>query len=436
MAPTRRALVLAAGLVPVGALPAFFGGALWTVWAGAGLALLLGGALDRALALPPRRLRAAVTVPDALFIGESDPCAVELGAPGRRRPTTVEALLDLSPDLSPAPARTVEVRGVGRTEFRLEPRRRGTARVGALWLRWRGPLGLVELRRRDAVDRPVSVLPNVRAVRRTALRFRSEREFRLGLKVERYLGDGSEFDALHEYAPGWDPRALDWKASARHRKLLVQEFRAERNHQVVVAIDTGHRMSEPIEGLPRLDHAVNAALQLVWCTLKSGDRVGFYAFDARPGAWLPPEAGVRAFGRVQRATAALAYGTAETNFTLGLLELTRSLRRRALVVLFTDFVDVAAADLMLENVGRLARRHRVLFVTLRDPELAALAGAEPRSLLDLHRAVVAADLEREREVVLARLRRLGISIVDAAPAAFAPRLVQRYLEIKRRELVG
>jgi uncharacterized protein (DUF58 family) len=106
------------------------------------------------------------------------------------------------------------------------------------------------------------------------------------------------------------------------------------------------------------------------------------------------------------------------------------------VVLFTDFVDVVSAELMLENVGRLAGRHRVLFVTLRDPALGELAGGEPRSLLDLHRAVVAADVERERDVVLARLRRLGVSIVDAAPAGFAPQLVQRYLEIKRRELVA
>ena len=278
-------------------------------------------------------------------------------------------------------------------------------------------------------------MPNIRAVRSAALRFFSSRQFVSGLKVEHYLGDGSEFESLREYAPGFDTRAIHWKASARHRKLLCQEFRAERNHQIIIAVDSGHLMSEPLDGVARLDHAINAGLLLSYFSLKSGDRIGFFAFDERVRAFSDPQSGVGAFQRLQRLSASLDYSTSETNFTLGLAELSLRLHRRSLVVLLTDFVDTITAELMVESVDRLARRHLVLFVTLRDPRLYDLADAQPAGLDPLYRSVVAEDFIRERDVVLRRLRRMGIHCIDAAPTGVTVNLLNRYLDIKRRELV-
>jgi uncharacterized protein (DUF58 family) len=139
--------------------------------------------------------------------------------------------------------------------------------------------------------------------------------------------------------------------------------------------------------------------------------------------------------RLQQRTADLQYSRAETNFTLGLVELDRRLKRRSLVVVLTDFVDTVTAELMVENLGRLARRHLVLFTTLRDQALVETADGAPRDLTDLNRAMVARDLLREREVVLLRLRRLGAHCIEAPPGGLSTRLINRYLDIKRRELV-
>jgi uncharacterized protein (DUF58 family) len=258
----------------------------------------------------------------------------------------------------------------------------------------------------------------------------------LGAQVESYLGAGSEFDALREYVPGLDPRAISWKASARHRRLLVQEFRAERNHQVVLAFDTGHLMAEPLLGLPRLDHAVSAGLLLAHVSLRLGDRVGLMGFDAVPRAFTTPVGGLGAFPRLRAAAAALAYSTVETNFALGLAELSARLRRRSLVVVFTEIVDTVSAEIMVENVARLARRQLVLFVVQQNPALDAIRLARPRRMGDVHRAVVAAELEAEREQVLARLRRKGVLCVHAPPDGVSTRLLNRYLDVKRRELIA
>ena len=285
-----------------------------------------------------------------------------------------------------------------------------------------------------AIDQQVGVVPNIGAVRAIALRMFADQNFIAGLKVERFLGDGSEFESLREYVPGLDHRAIDWKSSARHRKLLCQEFRAERNHQVVLAVDAGQLMSEPVGGVPKLDHAINAAILLGWFCLRTGDRVGLVGFDERVRTWAEPAGGMHTFQRLQAMSAEIDYRAVETNYTLTLAELSTRLRRRSLVVLFTDFLDTVTAELMIDNVTRLARRHLVLFVAVRDPSLETRALARPRSLGTLHQAVVAGDFVRERHVVLERLRRAGAHCIDTAPARFSMALVNRYLDIKRREL--
>ncbi|HEY0250384.1 MAG TPA: DUF58 domain-containing protein, partial [Kofleriaceae bacterium] len=258
--------------------------------------------------------------------------------------------------------------------------------------------------------------------------------FMAGLKVERYLGDGTEFESLREYVPGLDHRAIDWKSSARHRKLLCTEFRAERNHQVILAVDAGQLMAEPVAGIPKLDHAINAAILLGWFCLRTGDRVGLLGFDEKVRSWQEPQGGMHTFARLQALSAEIDYRRVETNFTLTLADLSTRVKRRSLVVLFTDFLDTVTAELMIQNVTRLARKHLVLFVAVKDPSLDTRALAVPRSLDNLHEAVVATDFARERNIVLERLRRAGAFCIDATPDEFSMQLVNRYIEIKRREL--
>jgi uncharacterized protein (DUF58 family) len=440
MRPTLRATLLFAGAFPVALLAALASARLWTLWLGYLAAAFALVGLDAILALPRRRLRVSAHAPAQLYIGDAhgEPLAVELASRAGRG-ARVELLAELDEDLEPQPPTSLRVprarRGAAHAQVALVPRRRGRLLVKALHARWTGPLGLVRRQTRSPVGATIAVVPNVRAVRAAAIRYFASREFLAGLKVERYLGDGSEFESLREYVPGMDHRAIDWKASAKHRKLHAMEFRAERNHQVILAVDTGHLMREPLGGIPKLDHAVNAALLMAYFGLRTGDRVGLYGFDERPRSFTEPQGGLMAFPRLQAAGADLDYGRGETNFTLGLAELSLRLKRRSLVVLLTDFVDTVTTELMVENLERLARRHLVVFVTLRDPALAELAGARPASTLSLHRAVIAHDLVREREVVLRRLRRIGASVIDAAPGEVSVQLVNRYLEIRRREMI-
>ena len=262
------------------------------------------------------------------------------------------------------------------------------------------------------------------------------RDSQTGLIARRIRGEGTQFEALSEYEAGMDRRRIDWKASARHNHLYARENESERNNQIVFAFDCGQAMCEPVDGMPRTDRAVSAALTCAYVALKSGDRVALFGFAQRPQVMTPFIADSRAFHRLQSAAAGLDYEPTEPNFTLALATLTAKLKRRSLIVLFSDFTDPTAAELMVESIGRLVEKHLVLFVTIADSELETFISEEPGDIGTLARSVTADTLATQRSVVLQRLRRMGVDVIEAPWDQIGYRLIDRYFIIKNSEAIG
>lgn len=435
--PTRRAVILMAAGAPVALAAGVLSPAGWLsgpAWV-AVLALLVtldamaGGSRAGLILEAPEPLLAAVGRPGVAGL------RVRFGARGRA-PATVEAALSGSARLGlEQGARRAPV--IGRAAdigVPFKPDRRGDAALDDLWVRWTGPLGLAWKQKRFHVGLPAPVVTDLQWVRDQAVRLFA-RDAQFGAKTQLEIGEGSEFQALRDYQAGMDRRTIDWKQSARHSDLLAKEFRTERNHNVIMALDCGRAACEPVAGMPRVDRFIHAALLLSYACLRSGDRAGLFAFDSHPRLSTGAVGGLNAFRILQRIAGRIDYSTHETNYTLALATLSGELQRRSLIVVFTDFTDPTAAELMLESLGRLLKRHLVLFVVLRDDELEDLADLEPEGPEDVSRAVVAGTLLRERDTVLARLRRMGAHIVDAPAALVGPEIVSAYLELKRRDLL-
>jgi uncharacterized protein (DUF58 family) len=433
--PTLRAIGLAAIGAPLALLIGVYAPGWWLVgpgWIALIFALVM---IDALIGADRRRAEITLTAPGSLAAGARGEALVQAAFAGAA-PSSVEFALEADPriEVEPARRRGWVAERIARTRFRLKPLRRGPGALTRLWARWRGPLGLVWKQKIEAVERPLPITLNIQAVKDEAMRLFS-RDAAAGQRMQFDLGGGSEFHALSEFRQGMDRRTIDWKQSARHRSLLAREFHVERNHPIILVIDTGRLMCEPLGDLPKIDHALTAALILAYVGLKSGDRVGLFAFDARPHVASGALSGPNAFTVIQRLASQIDYSSAETNFTLGLTQLAGGLQRRSLLVVFTDFADATSAELMLENVGRLMSQHLVLFVVMRDDELEGLMRRTPDAPEDVSRAVVAAALLREREVVIERLRRMGAQILEAPAARIGPQLLARYLDLKRRDLL-
>ncbi|WP_342251463.1 DUF58 domain-containing protein [Sphingomonas sp. OTU376] len=427
--PSIRCVLLMAAGAPLALLVGVFAPQFWF----AGLAwvpmILAFAAIDAALA------------PRAPLLRTSCPGSIEIGAPLIVEITVADRPIDglelavvTGPKLAPRAEGRIRLgKHENHAAIAFLPVRRGTDKVEALWSRWTGPFGMIWRQRVEKLDRTVVITPDIRPVRNSAHLLLRDAQMGEMARVDR--GEGSEFEALAEWKSGMERRTIDWNHSARHLKLLARENRIERNNQVVFAIDTGRVMCEPIDGLPRVDRAITAALLGAYAALKLGDRVALFGFDSQPRVASGAVSGTRAFPLMQRLAGQLDYSSVETNYTLALATLAGDLTRRSLVVIFTEFTDPTGAELMIRAATNLLRGHLVLFVILADDELEDLAGTEPVAIDDVSRAVIAASMLRERRIVAARLRHAGIHVLEAKHDQVGAALVRQYLDFKRRNLL-
>ncbi|MEH0194135.1 DUF58 domain-containing protein [Caulobacter sp. CCNWLY153] len=434
--PTRRAVVAVAAGIPAALVVGVLAPAGWLagpIWIGVMLLAMAADALSGG-----SRSRLALDEPQRPFlsVARTAPIAFTTRFGKGPVPGRAEAALDADDRLGLQPrfARSAVEGRVATFDFSLTPERRGEGRLHRLWVRWTGPLGLVWKQQAFVLDIEAPAGTDLQGVREEAVRMLA-RDALIGSKTQVDRGEGSEFEALKEFQTGMDPRAIDWKQSARHLHLLAKEFRTERNHHIVMAIDGGRAMCEPVGGAPKVDRAINAGLLLAYACLRAGDRAGFYSFDSAPRLLTGVVSGLDAFRQLQHAAGRIDYSAEETNYTLALNTLAAKLGRRSLVVVFTDFTDPTAAELMIDASAHLLRRHLVLFVVMQDEELEAMVDAEPFEPADISRAVVSAGLLREREAVVARLRRMGAHIVEAPAARIGPALINTYVDLKRRDLL-
>ncbi|MEL7528479.1 MAG: DUF58 domain-containing protein [Pseudomonadota bacterium] len=388
-------------------------------------------AVDMATSLQrPKNL--AFEAPPEIFVGETVRLRLALEA----GPRDLSAKLEWPEGLSGAHEIAFQngTNGASRADIKVRAVRRGIWQLEHLWLFWISKLGLLEFVPKLDLGAELRVVPNIRQVQSGEITT-TVMSTLYGVKENRALGEGSEFHQLRDFVPGMDIKSIDWKRSAKRRSLVAKELRAERNHHVIIALDNGYLMREEIAGLPKIDHAVTAGLATAWAAAVGGDLVGYYSYDVRPRTFAAPAPGRSAFARLRNWTAELSYVSRETNHTLALTELNARTPKRSLIIVFTDFIDTTSAELLIENIGILAKRHLLIFVAIRDPDMETMVETAPDNLEGAATLVAANQSMNERRLVLERLARMGVTIVDAKPNAVTARLISTYLEIKAREMI-
>jgi uncharacterized protein (DUF58 family) len=318
----------------------------------------------------------------------------------------------------------------------LEGRERGVWPLGRVVLRVLGPLGLVDRFLRYDLDDAITVAPSVAGVRRYRLLAVQHRLRDAGVRQLRRRGEGTSFASLREYALGDEPRHIDWKATARRGKTMVREFTVEQGQTVILAIDAGRLMTQLADGVPRLEHALSAAMVLADVAVHSGDQVGLLLFDDEVRAWVPPARGRPALERLREALIPARATMTEPDYAAAFRTLATRHRKRALLVLFTDAIDVRASQALIAHTARGSARHLPLVVALRNDALVAAAQpATGESATRVYESAAAEELLLAREEALQRMRGAGVSVVDVSPRLMAAAVVNRYLELKGRGAV-
>lgn len=395
-------------------------------------------AVDQRRAPGRSRLHVVREHEPTLRLGQRNPVTLRIvlsgGRPGQRSPALVrdEHPLDLPADvevqqISLDSARPAELR------YTLTPRARGERSFGRVVVRVEGPLRLAA--RQTALDPGedvVGVDPDLSAIAAYEALARRGQLAELGVRNLRRRGEGTEFERIRDAVPDDPLRSINWRATARTGRLMAVDMVPERAQPVILCLDHGRLMGVGAGELTKLDHAIAAALLLAHVALRTGDRAGLLAFSDGVTATVPPRPGRAQMRLLLEAIRPLAPTRIETDYDEAFAHLSRWQTRRALMVIFTDVLDPDQGAALIAQTARLRRRHVPLVVTVRDPALDAAARKRPADVQDTYARAVAGGLLADRAAVIRTLRRNGVETVDADARTLSPRLVNRYLELKRR----
>ncbi len=434
--PTRRLvyLALAPALLSVGLLSA-----AWMLWP----VLVLDAALGLVLcvdlwSLPARgdfsaerrtgrvaslRKRHAVT----LFVANHSPRSFRVW------------IRDTAPhQLQPSPDQFfVELGGRSRAtlEYTLRASRRGPFTIPAVCLRVRSRLGMWQRFLEYAAPSLIHVYPDMKQLGQYALLARTNRLSLVGVRRTRRIGQDHDFERLRDYTVDDNYKHIEWRATARRRKLTVKDFQASQSQRIVFLLDCGRMMTNEAAGLSLLDHALNAVLMLSYVALRQGDSVGMICFSDEIHRFVPARGGMNQMNRLLHASYDRFPQLVESRYDHAFRYLASHVRKRSLVVLVTNVIDEVNANQVDRYLSHLVGRHLPLGVLLRDRRLFDAAEVPQPHGDALWRAAAAAEILAWRHQALTDLAGKGVLSLDVFPEEMTAPLVNRYLEIKARHLL-
>jgi uncharacterized protein (DUF58 family) len=422
--PLALLVVAAAALVAPG-IP-------WLVLALGFVAVLALVLLDVAMAPAPATIQASREAPRVLRLRRPAETSLLVHNP-TGRPLEVAIHDAALPSIGREPRRhRARIAPQGWLELlaSIRPTRRGRFQLGPLTVRTAGPLGLAGRQSTLAVVQDVKVYPALKGRDEVALRLRRGRLLQSGIRSSAIRGGGSDFDALREYLPDDEFRRINWRATARSSTAITNQFREEKNQQLILLLDASRAMAGQVEGVTRLEHALDAAVAVAELGSRIGDHVGVVAFSQAVQAQLDPRGSRDQPHRIIDLLFGIEARLEAPDYRAAFAGVLRRHRRRALMVLFTDLSEQSVLEPLLRAVPVLLTRHVLLIAAVRDPEVEAMARLTPMSSAEAYEKAAASEFLDWRDGAAALLRRMGVPTFDLHPHDLAGRIADEYLRIK------
>ncbi len=316
--------------------------------------------------------------------------------------------------------------------YSVTPMRRGEFKFGDVHMKLSTLVGFVWLPVRFQLQQRVKVLPNLVQARKYALLMRKMKMHEEGFRPLTLKGSGTEFASLRDYLPDDDPRWIDWNATARRAKLVSKEFELERGQNIFAVLDAGRVMATKLDGLTKLDHAVNGVAFILYIARNLDDKIGLMTFSDKISQWLPPRKGIQHWDAILQALRQVEPKLVESDYAGAFTRLLQNLPRRSLLLIFTDLVDPDTSEALITHARLLSEKHLVFVIALSDYELRSLMIEPIEDPSDIYKRASAIAVLNDRLKAIAQLRESKITVIDTSPEALFNTLFEHYLLAKRR----
>ncbi|WP_246062569.1 DUF58 domain-containing protein [Mesohalobacter halotolerans] len=320
-------------------------------------------------------------------------------------------------------------------DYQLRPTQRGEYYFGNLNCYVSSPLKLTKRRYKFQNEQMVKVYPSFIQMKKydfLALD-RQWREF--GMKKIRHIGHSMEFEQIKEYVKGDDVRDINWKSTAKHNQLMVNQFQDEKSQPIYNIIDKGRVMKMPFEQLSLLDYAINSALAFSNIALKKNDKVGMLTYSNSIDNFRKAQSRLSQINVLSEALYNIKTDFKVSDFGLLYAHLKRKVTQRSLLFLFTNFEHISALERQLPYLKAIARKHVLVVIFFENTELDELIHKESEDLQSIYQKTIATDFAYNKRLMVKELEKNGIQAILTKPKALSINTINKYLEIKARGLL-
>jgi len=320
-------------------------------------------------------------------------------------------------------------------QYILEPKERGEYSFGALNVFASSPLGFVSRRFTFQKDAMLPAYPSFIHLRKYELMALQNEFFLGGIKRIRKLGHTMEFEQIKEYVPGDDIRTINWKATSKMNRLMVNQFQDEKSQRIFMLIDKGRTMKMPFKGLSLLDYSINASMALSHIILKKGDRAGMMTFSKRTENKVAADNKSGQLRKISESLYNIKTDFFESDFNRLYQDVKYSVNQRSLLLLFTNFETLDALNRQMKYLRGIAKNHLLVVVFFKNSELQTVLHKNPESIQEIYDEVIAEKFEFEKKLIIQELRKYGIYSVYTLPENLNVEVINKYLEIKARGIL-
>ena len=276
----------------------------------------------------------------------------------------------------------------------------------------------------------VSVYPSFLQMRKYEFLAISNQLVEAGIKRIRRVGSFSEFDQIKDYVVGDNYRTINWNATARRSKLMVDQYQEERSQQIFSVIDMGRSMHMPFNGMTLLDYAINSSLILSNTALLKYDKAGLITFNQKVDTFLRAERGNKTIAKILELLYNQKTEHLKSDYAYLSAFVRRNITHRSLMILYTNFETITSLHRQLTYLKLLSKNHLLLVVIFENTEVKTFAKARVHTIEEIYVKTIAEKFVFEKKLILRELKKHGIRSVLTKPEDLSANLINQYLELK------
>lgn len=319
--------------------------------------------------------------------------------------------------------------------YNIQPQSRGVFGFGSLNLFASTVLGLVKRKFSIEQGKKVAVYPSYIHLDKYNIHQMINSINFPGIKRLRRLGHSMEFEQIKEYVHGDDWRSVNWLATSKSNKLMVNQYMEEKAQAVYCIIDTGRVMKMPFNGLSLLDHSINCALIIAHVVISNQDKAGMATFSKKLENRVVADRRSGQMSNILEKLYRVQTDFSESDYGRLFADTRKFINHHSLVILFSNFETIDGVKRQMKYLRSIAKHHLLIVIFFKNSELESMMKTKAGDIHEIYDKAIAEKFSFEKKLIVNELRKYGILSVLTEPENLTINVINKYLEVKARGMI-